>query len=254
MYHSNGLKYKDFSLPGATPFYKEKAKTVTSVLKKSNSALKNTILALGQLAVSPFSPAKDGDDDEYECESCDDRTDVSTKSTARSSSRSDISIRTEGSLDFFSHGNSTESLSSMSSTSSTSSSACTSTCHTARDGNTHNSSNNNDGCNANTNCTSSSKFNKKAPGMKDFIVEECSTGEGYEVDSVDSVLSNRPHSPFGTGLYDNPHYDVCKQYGSMIDTGACVINVDQKVLHYAWHPHENTIAVAGKVGLYLYKL
>lgn len=32
------------------------------------------------------------------------------------------------------------------------------------------------------------------------------------------------------------------------------IKLDEKVLHCAWHPQNNTIAVAGKSGLCLYKV
>jgi hypothetical protein len=32
------------------------------------------------------------------------------------------------------------------------------------------------------------------------------------------------------------------------------VRLDEKVLHCAWHPTSNTIAVAGKTGLCLYKV
>jgi hypothetical protein len=32
------------------------------------------------------------------------------------------------------------------------------------------------------------------------------------------------------------------------------VRLDEKVLHVAWHPFDNTIAVAGKSGLCLYKV
>ncbi len=37
-------------------------------------------------------------------------------------------------------------------------------------------------------------------------------------------------------------------------SGAMEVRLDEKVLHCAWHPTSNTIAVAGKTGLCLYKV
>jgi hypothetical protein len=85
---------------------------------------------------------------------------------------------------------------------------------------------------------------------KGFLEELIASVVAEEPSDVQSLAAERAN--FG-GKHGGGS-SGCKQYGSMIDVGSYTINLDQKVMHYAWHPHENTIAVAGKVGLYLYKL